>query len=486
MNRDGVPDLVLFGGPLNLKFNDGHGNFGAAMPVAGASADFVAVADFNKDGLPDLATCTRATSGYASTVNIYLNHGGGSFTKSYSANLTFQCANVMAADVNGNGRADLVVAGFRRDSSNNPTNLIYTYFGDGTGKFSAPVQQSVSLAATLGEFADNTGCALGGAVGSDFQATGRLDLILLGDCYGDYYNESTIYYAQSDKAGHYTLRELREDAGQYDYNLPYVSDVDSTGRPDVVLTWFFSGPHGTLRYAVDFLVNQGGGAFALKTIYEEDNAAPDYYSIIFSGAAGDFNGDKIDDAVVGFTESPDGSTADVPGIMLRMGEGHFNYHESQSWTLNAFPYATVAADLNKDGRLDIVTLTHNNDTNANAMKVYLNQGTVPYCAAPNTPGVQVCTPAKYHQPKNGADFGPPPPQNNVYSSPVKVVAAAKPASGRIARYEIWVDSAKVGNYEGSTLNTSISLATGTHRLVVTEVDTNGGVLKSPAVNFDVK
>ena len=216
------------------------------------------------------------------------------------------------------------------------------------------------------------------------------------------------------------------------------------------------------------------------------NTAPDYYSVIFSGAAGDFDGDKIDDAVIGFTESPDGSTPDVPGIMLRMGEGHFNYHESQHWPLNAFSYATMAADLNRDGRLDIVTLTHNNNTNANAMKVYLNQGTVPNCAAPGAPGVHLCTPAPYHQPKNGPDYGPPPPQNNVYSSPVKVIAAAKPSSGKIARYEIWIDSTKRATFTTPTLNTSITLASGTHTISVHEVDTNGGVLKSTPVAFDVK
>lgn len=481
MNRDGVPDLVLFGGPLNLRFNDGRGNFGPALPVAGASADFVAVADFNKDGLPDIATCTRATSGFASTVNVYLNHGGGSFTKSYSTSLAFKCAGVMASDVNGNGKADIVVAG---TAGTPTTNFINTYFGDGAGKFGAPVHQTVSVERAPGS--DSQGCLLGGAVGADFQAAGRLDLVLTGDCSGDYFNEGTIYYAQSDKAGHYALRELYEDTGQWDYNLPYISDVDSTGRPDVVLTWFFEGPHGTLRYNLDFLVNQGGGAFALKHIWNEWNSAPDYYSVIFSGAAGDFNGDKIDDAVVGFTESPDGSTPAIPGLMLRMGYGHFNYFDSQHWALNSFPYATMAADLNHDGRLDIVTLIHNNDTNANAMKVYLNQGTVPLCAAPSTPGVHVCTPEPFHQPKNGPDYGPPPPQNNVYSSPVKVVAAAKPASGKIARYEIWIDSTKRANYTTPTLNTAISLATGTHQISIHEVDTNGGVLKSTPVAFDVK
>ena len=169
----------------------------------------------------------------------------------------------MSADVNGNGKADLVVAG----TAGLTINYVNTYFGDGTGKFGAPVHQTVSVERAPGS--DSQGCFLGGAVGADFQSAGRLDLVLLGDCYGDYFNEGTIYYAQSDKAGHYTLRELYEDTGQWDYNLPYVSDVDSTGRPDVVLTWFFSGPHGTCDITWISSSIKAAGAFALKHNWDE-------------------------------------------------------------------------------------------------------------------------------------------------------------------------------------------------------------------------
>jgi hypothetical protein len=209
--------------------------------------------------------------------------------------------------------------------------------------------------------ADINGCSLGNAVGGIFQpASGRLDLILLGDCQAGPTNGGTIYYATSNTSGHYTLREITEDVRQWDYNLPYVADVDSNGLPDVVLIGYQVGPHGSFDNQLDFLVNKGSGTFALKTIFDENSYAASYDNQVFSGAAGRFNSDNIDDAVAGFTESPDGCcTPDTPGIAVLDGLGHFQYSRSQNWKVNGYPYATVAANFNGDSRSDIATLTHN-------------------------------------------------------------------------------------------------------------------------------
>jgi Bacterial Ig domain len=79
------------------------------------------------------------------------------------------------------------------------------------------------------------------------------------------------------------------------------------------------------------------------------------------------------------------------------------------------------------------------------------------CSAPTSPGVHVCKPA------NGSTVG----------SPVQVQAAAT-ITGTLARMELWVDGAKKYTETSSkTLNTSISLAPGSHRFGVFAVNTAG-------------
>ena len=79
------------------------------------------------------------------------------------------------------------------------------------------------------------------------------------------------------------------------------------------------------------------------------------------------------------------------------------------------------------------------------------------CNAPTSPGVNVCAPA------NGATV----------TSPVTVQAKATIA-GTLARMEVWVDGVKkFTETTSTTLNTSIALATGSHRFDIYAVNTAG-------------
>ena len=471
LNRDGAPDLVLFGGPLVVELNDGHGNFGNQHPV-GVTADKVAIADFNKDGLPDIASCVNSSTANSATVQIFLNRGSGAFAKSYSTTVPFACANVVAGDINRDGKPDLVVAGSVYSSAaQNNLSYLYTFFGDGAGKLGTPVVQQPSLAAQKNP-QGIIDCYEGPAVGADFTGTGRFDLILFGDCNGDFVtNAGTLYYAQSSTSGHYTLTEILEDVRQFDYNLPYVSNVKGYGLPDVIVIDDQTGPHGSWVTNLDFLVNEGGEKFSLKNIFDENSYAASYDPQIFSGAAANFNGDNYWDAIVGFAATPAPCcTPTTPTMAILLGKGSYTYAQPQQWTLSGDPYATITADFNRDGHPDIATLTHNNSTNTSSLKVYLSGGTSTSCAAPSSPGVHVCAPVA----------------NGTYSSPVTVIAAGKGASGTVSLLELWIDGKKIGNYSGSTMNTKVSLAAGSHSLTIVELDSKGGYVKSTPVNITVK
>ncbi|MGE5110340.1 MAG: FG-GAP repeat domain-containing protein [Acidobacteriaceae bacterium] len=460
LTRDGVPDLIIFGGTgLYVRVNSGRGSFGSLQSVAGTYADYAAVADFNKDGLPDIVSCKNNSTG-GTRIRIFLNRGGGSFQQSQSISVQKTCVNVVAGDVNGDGKPDVVFG-----SSTN--NSLTTYFGNGTGTVgNAVVQLNVDIAAQQNSYI--TGCNLATIVGADFKARGKLDLILFGNCSADPTNAGTLFYAQSDGAGHYATSEITEDNRSFDYNLPYVADVNGDGKPDVILVDYLIGPHGTFDNNLDFLVNNGNGSFTLKKLFNENLYSASYLSAAFSGAAADFNGDHIYDAAVGFTESPDSCcTPDTPGIAILSGASSGTFSESQRWKVGGYPYGTVAADFNGDGKPDLAVITHNESSGANALLLYLNQPAS--CSAPSSAGVHVCSPVA----------------GQTYASPVTVLATGKASSGSVAHMELWIDGKKVGQYSGSQINTKVSLASGQHRLVVVEVESSGSYIKSSAIYFNI-
>ncbi len=91
------------------------------------------------------------------------------------------------------------------------------------------------------------------------------------------------------------------------------------------------------------------------------------------------------------------------------------------------------------------------------------------CSAPSSNGVHICAPAS----------------GSTVSSPVLVEASAT-VTGTIARTELWVDGVKKYTAASSKqLNTTISLAAGSHRFAVLAINTAGQQWQS-AVNATVK
>jgi hypothetical protein len=90
------------------------------------------------------------------------------------------------------------------------------------------------------------------------------------------------------------------------------------------------------------------------------------------------------------------------------------------------------------------------------------------CTAPASDGVKICSPAS----------------GSSVSSPVQVQASAT-VTGTIANMQLWVDGVKKYTAFGNTLNSSVSLAAGSHRFAVLAFNTAGQKWES-AVNATVK
>jgi hypothetical protein len=127
LNGDGHPDLVVANQSLNgygavgVLLGNGDGTF--QNPVnytsGGVWADAVAIGDLNGDGNPDLAVTNMCAIGGTGkclrpTVFVLPGSGDGTFVGQYTARSLggYDPQSIAIADVNGDGKPDLVVANF--------------------------------------------------------------------------------------------------------------------------------------------------------------------------------------------------------------------------------------------------------------------------------------------------------------------------------------------------------------------------------------
>jgi len=128
-NLDGKPDLAVANkdeDTVKVYLGNGNGTFQAGVPYStGSSPQHLTVADFNGDGVADLATadCGPACSQGSSGVSVLLGYGNGTFQFPLQFPAGTSPFAVVGGDYNGDGKADLAVA--NRDS-NNVSILLWT------------------------------------------------------------------------------------------------------------------------------------------------------------------------------------------------------------------------------------------------------------------------------------------------------------------------------------------------------------------------
>src|SRR5450755_348471 len=122
LNGDGMPDLIVanfFDNTVSVLLNTTAPeartlNFATQQIfAAGSSPKSVAIADVNGDGKPDLIVANSGT--FDDTVSVMLNTTAeGAATPSFATQKTFATGtnpqSVTAADINGDGKPDLIVA----------------------------------------------------------------------------------------------------------------------------------------------------------------------------------------------------------------------------------------------------------------------------------------------------------------------------------------------------------------------------------------
>jgi hypothetical protein len=293
--------------PLSLSF---------ANPVdydsGGTNAYAVAIADVNGDGKPDLlvtncgfysgggtSTCSFGGVATGGTVGVLLGNGDGTFQTAvvYSSG-GFGAGSIAVADVNGDGKPDLVVANSNCVSSScsNPVGTVGVLLGNGDGTFQPAVAYST------GEYyAESVAIA-------DVNADGIPDLLVT-NCSSSASScppstsESSIAVLIGNGDGTFKAAVNYNSGGQGAYSVA-VADVNGDGKPDLLVANYncydvgndgcgFSGGGFGLDGAVGVLLGNGDGTFQSAQTY--DSGAVGARSI----AVADLNGDgKPDLAVV--------------------------------------------------------------------------------------------------------------------------------------------------------------------------------------------
>jgi len=152
INGDGNPDLITantsgypFGG-LTILTNDGSGDIGfdATLRVGATIPDdeshWVAAADINGDGKLDLISADIL----ANTLTVLTNNGNGSFGSNATYNVGFEPQCVVVADVNGDGKPDLISANYGHAPS---VGTLTVLTNDGSGLFVSNATYNVGAGA---------------------------------------------------------------------------------------------------------------------------------------------------------------------------------------------------------------------------------------------------------------------------------------------------------------------------------------------------
>jgi hypothetical protein len=133
VNRDGKPDVFVsnLNGVISLVIGHGDGSFRSPATIAQFAAGSypIATADFNRDGKPDLAVLAPG----AGKVLIYLGRGDGTFEAPKSVTVTNSPKYMVVGDVNGDHNPDLLFNAISGTASG-----FTILLGKGNGSFKSP------------------------------------------------------------------------------------------------------------------------------------------------------------------------------------------------------------------------------------------------------------------------------------------------------------------------------------------------------------
>jgi FG-GAP-like repeat len=325
-NHDGNLDIALTGAgtsfpsqdSIQLMLGNGDGTFLTPVPYGtGPSPTALLAADFNGDGVLDLATTTNLLEQAGECqvsavpcpdlgfVSVLLGLGDGTFVAPTTVGSGTSL--LVAADFNGDQKTDIATGS---------TGLV-TFLDHGDGTFGGAVLSSVSE-------------VRGETVSGDFRNNGRNDLVgVISNCNGSICSPGSVVVFLGNGDGSF------QDGVQYQVGLQpsflTVGDFNGDGKLDLAVT-------NSSSNTISVLLGNGDGTFKPQVQYA---AALGVYRGI---TAADLNGDGKLDLVVA-------ANSGFVSVLIGKGDGSFQTHVD--YPVAGGTYSLAAADLNGDGIPDL-------------------------------------------------------------------------------------------------------------------------------------
>jgi hypothetical protein len=347
------PDIVVTNGGgdayFSVLFNDGTGGFkdvqdvnnlpgySLAAALYGTPAS-VLQADFNGDGLPDLAFITVRNGAYE--LQVFFGTGKsqpfapGPASLLISTSASFEPISMVAGDFNGDGKLDVAVSYANELAT---VSFVQVYLGNGDGTFSAGGTLSVPMAAVQ-------------MIAADFNGDGNLDLasssgfLALGNGDGTF-QEATVFYRVSPDANTFGVwlgsADFNHD-GKLDlaFQTPQLAGV---GQPLLI----FAG--------------NGDGTFQNPVSYTWGQLPAD-------GAIADLNGDGNPDILI--LSSANGNEQNTVAVFLGNSDGTFQPPAYLKVRYSLSAIQILAGDFNGDGKVDVAVM----DSGGNAVHFFAGNG----------------------------------------------------------------------------------------------------------------
>ncbi len=310
LNGDGKLDLAVAvehfsttRDSLAVLLGNGDGTFQPATISIPGDANDVAAADFNGDGKADLALAGQ----YSDSVRVALGNGDGTFQPAIDYPTNGSAVTVMAADLDRDGTPDLLVGGA----------AVTALLGNGNGTFRPAVNYAIgNRFAEVGYF--NRDQALDVVSGGGFSAIG----VAFGR--GDGTFRAGLSYPVGDRVDGFDS-----------------ADFNGDGKTDVVF-----GRLGDGGSKLALLFGTGDGGFV---------AGPSFGD--FTGPcvrAADFNSDgKSDVLAISYFAS---------GVYVFLGNGDGSFQPVKfTFVLGDLDESAAVADFNHDGKLDVAMTIRTDD-----------------------------------------------------------------------------------------------------------------------------
>jgi FG-GAP-like repeat/Abnormal spindle-like microcephaly-assoc'd, ASPM-SPD-2-Hydin len=347
-NRDGIIDIatvsVAQGPGVQVFIGKGDGTFG--IPTAydiGRATGPIAVADVNLDGKLDLIVVDSACahSICENSVSVLLGNGDGTFQAPMIFSTPPGPSGLAVGDFNGDGIPD--IATIDQADYSTECDCVGVLLGNGDGTFQQPIisypAKGLPSAMAAGNFSNSKNLDLAVAIGEE--------------------SSSEVQILRGNGDGTFSLGNVYQLPAPEPLSMA-AADLRNNGRTDLLI-----GEFGGMGVAV--LLSKGNGAFQQAVVYQAGTP--------LGVAVADMNGDGIPDIIAATL----GKNAESGLVDVLLGNGNGTFKTAVSYASGKFPEAIAVADFNGD-RLPDVTVS---DQIGDVEIVLLNTGTVHF--SPTSP-----------------------------------------------------------------------------------------------------